>query len=113
MRARNYDPTTGRFTQRDPVAPQVGTPFVSPYVFALDRPTFFGDPTGDSVVTTLFQSHSTTAANVAQGTKDGYVILSLTIKAAGKLSGYSAAVEESAAKMGGRDRGSPGSGGPG
>ena len=34
MRARNYDPSTGRFTQRDPVAPLIGQPVFSPYVFA-------------------------------------------------------------------------------
>jgi hypothetical protein len=46
MRARNYDPTTGRFTQRDSVGPALGEPVFSPYVFAHDMPTTKADPTG-------------------------------------------------------------------
>ena len=93
MRARNYDPTTGRFTQRDPLMPVVGVPFVSPYVFALDRPTYFSDPSGQSITTTLFDSHSTTAANDTQDVKDGIVGLAVGLKAASKLGGFSSAVE--------------------
>lgn len=48
MRARNYDPATGRFTQRDPLATVVGSPAVSPYSFADDRPTLGTDPTGQT-----------------------------------------------------------------
>jgi RHS repeat-associated protein len=97
MRARNYDPTTGRFTQRDPATETVGTPFVSPYVFANDRPTFLTDPTGDNATTTaLFESHNTTAANAGQDTKDGILVLGVGLKVLSKLGGYSSAVEEAA-----------------
>lgn len=44
--ARNYDPSTGRFTQTDPLAPAVGTNTLSPYVFANNQPTLLTDPTG-------------------------------------------------------------------
>ena len=46
MRARQYDPATGRFTQRDPVTPLIGTPAMSSYVYAGNQPTVTGDPSG-------------------------------------------------------------------
>lgn len=46
MRARDYDPATGRFTQPDPVTPTAGTSATSPYVFADDNPLSNADPTG-------------------------------------------------------------------
>jgi RHS repeat-associated protein len=39
-RARYYDPTLGRFLSQDP------EPAVNPYVYALDAPLEFTDPTG-------------------------------------------------------------------
>ena len=53
MRAREYDATTGRFTQRDAVATPVGVPAVSPYVFVADRPTVLADPTGHSALSAV------------------------------------------------------------
>ena len=46
LRARQYDPTTGRFLATDPLRPGVGEPAQSPYVYADDRPTSRIDPTG-------------------------------------------------------------------
>ena len=43
MRARSYDPTTGRFTQVDPLGDTVGT---NNYTFATNDPVAFVDPTG-------------------------------------------------------------------
>lgn len=48
MRARSYDPTTGTFTQQDPLRTPVGVPSVSPYAFVGDRPTVLTDPTGET-----------------------------------------------------------------
>jgi RHS repeat-associated protein len=95
MRARNYDPTTGRFTQRDPVAAAPGTPYISPYAFAQDRPATLTDPTGQDIsATTIFASHSTFAANFAQDTQDLVAITGLGVKIASKLGGYAEAVQE-------------------
>ncbi|CAG7624851.1 RHS repeat protein [Actinacidiphila bryophytorum] len=46
LRARNYDPTTGRFTATDPLTIQTGTPVTAPYVYASDAPTRLVDPSG-------------------------------------------------------------------
>jgi len=44
MRARQYDPTQGRFTSQDPLADQTG----QPYQYAADSPTNLSDPSGES-----------------------------------------------------------------
>ncbi|HRI15585.1 MAG TPA: RHS repeat-associated core domain-containing protein [Verrucomicrobiota bacterium] len=47
MRARDYDPVTGRFLSRDPVEGATTEPeSYHPYVFANGNPHFFSDPTG-------------------------------------------------------------------
>lgn len=49
MRARVMDPTTGRFTSRDPHAPGVGDPYVSSYAYVADGPTYLTDPSGKDI----------------------------------------------------------------
>ncbi|GAA2637445.1 hypothetical protein GCM10010425_45530 [Streptomyces spororaveus] len=46
LRARNYDPTTGRLTGTDPAALPAGRPYTSAYAYADNSPTRFTDPTG-------------------------------------------------------------------
>jgi len=46
LRARMFDPTTGRFLQQDPVANPRTLPYTGSYVFVGDRPTVEGDPSG-------------------------------------------------------------------
>ncbi|MFF8280825.1 FG-GAP-like repeat-containing protein [Streptomyces lateritius] len=46
LRARNYDPATGRFTGTDPAGFTTGRPAVSPYAYADNAPTRYTDPTG-------------------------------------------------------------------
>jgi RHS repeat-associated protein len=46
LRARQYDPATGRFPQRDPVDARVGSTFIAAYVYAANRPTVMVDPSG-------------------------------------------------------------------
>lgn len=50
MRARYYDPTTGRFLSTDPVAPGIDDPYVSAYVYANNNPTTFTDPSGQCLI---------------------------------------------------------------
>ena len=48
LRARQYDPVTGRFLRRDPVDTGVGTPLISAYAYAANRPTVLVDPSGET-----------------------------------------------------------------
>ncbi|MFY9587950.1 MAG: RHS repeat-associated core domain-containing protein, partial [Actinomycetota bacterium] len=46
LRARQYDPTIGRFLQTDPMEPAIKDPFVAAYVYVNNRPTMMVDPSG-------------------------------------------------------------------
>jgi len=46
LRARDYDPELGRFLQPDPLPLGPTAPYVSPYAYAYNRPTYFVDPSG-------------------------------------------------------------------
>ncbi|MEU7059004.1 FG-GAP-like repeat-containing protein [Streptomyces sp. NPDC046197] len=48
LRARSYDPTTGRFTTTDPIQPQQAEPYTSAYSYTGDRPTYAVDLSGQS-----------------------------------------------------------------
>lgn len=94
MGARNYDPTTGRFTQRDPQQSAVGAPCWSPYVFAQDAPASYTDPTGESVSTvanSAFNGHDTKTANGLTDTGYGVTGAKLGIAATAKFGGYGSA----------------------
>ena len=46
MRARDYDPTTARFTTTDPLTTPVGMAYVNGYTYAFNNPLSFTDVTG-------------------------------------------------------------------
>jgi RHS repeat-associated protein len=46
LRARQYDPTIGRFLSIDPLEPPLDTLSLSRYAYALDDPTALSDPSG-------------------------------------------------------------------
>jgi RHS repeat-associated protein len=46
LRAREYDPTSGRFTLTDPVSGSALDPYVSAYAYAGNNPVRFTDPSG-------------------------------------------------------------------
>ncbi|MEM8960783.1 MAG: RHS repeat-associated core domain-containing protein, partial [Acidobacteriota bacterium] len=47
VRAREYDPRTGRFASRDPIEPDLQRPeTLHPYSFAASNPHLYADPTG-------------------------------------------------------------------
>ncbi len=46
MRARDYDPTSGRFTATDPIAIPTGMPYVAGYSYAFNNPLMFSDVSG-------------------------------------------------------------------
>jgi RHS repeat-associated protein len=47
LRARQYDPSVGRFLSVDPVDRSPGMPFITEYGYADCRPTVFIDPSGE------------------------------------------------------------------
>jgi RHS repeat-associated protein len=47
LRARQYDPATGRFDGTDPAKPQPDVPTTGSYIYAGDDPTAATDPTGE------------------------------------------------------------------
>ncbi len=47
LRARHYNPGLGSFTQTDPLPADIGSPFESPYAYALNNPQTYIDPTGE------------------------------------------------------------------
>ncbi|OGG50387.1 hypothetical protein A2704_05625 [Candidatus Kaiserbacteria bacterium RIFCSPHIGHO2_01_FULL_54_36b] len=50
LRARYYDSTTGRFISRDPVRGILSNPITqNPYIYALDNPTTYSDPSGEFI----------------------------------------------------------------
>jgi RHS repeat-associated protein len=54
LRARWYDPATGRFTQVDPFPGLLHMPGTQhPYAYALNNPLRYTDPSGESVLATL------------------------------------------------------------
>lgn len=50
LRARQYDPTMGRFTSTDPATPELEDPYVSSYVYSNNRPGVLIDPSGETPV---------------------------------------------------------------
>ncbi len=46
LRAREYDPVTGRLLERDPLPAEMDSSAVSTYAYVGDRPTVFTDPSG-------------------------------------------------------------------
>jgi RHS repeat-associated protein len=46
MRARDYDPSSGRFTATDPVAVPTGMPYVAGYSYSYNNPLMFTDASG-------------------------------------------------------------------
>ncbi|HZS15060.1 MAG TPA: RHS repeat-associated core domain-containing protein [Candidatus Dormibacteraeota bacterium] len=91
MRARDYDPSTGRFTRRDAVTPATGTPAVSPYAFVADMPTLLTDATGMTALataTSIFWGKSSEGANIGTDVKYGITAVKLGVKAAVKATAY-------------------------
>ncbi|UIX35156.1 DUF6531 domain-containing protein [Streptomyces sp. GQFP] len=52
LRARTYDPNTGRFTSRDPYVPDESTPYTQSYAYVENAPTSRTDPSGMCSITT-------------------------------------------------------------
>jgi RHS repeat-associated protein len=53
LRAREYDPSTGRFTSQDPIAAAPADPYLADYLYASDNPITGIDPSGQSWLDTV------------------------------------------------------------
>ena len=62
LRAREYDPATGRLLSRDPLESEPNAPAQSAYLYANDMPTVGGDPSGECFVY-IFGSHCSSTGN--------------------------------------------------
>lgn len=101
LRARNYDPTTGRFTQRDAQIAETGTPVASPYVYAGDQPTTQADPTGESfssAADSAFDGHSTESASIVADASYGVKAIKVGLSAVVKISAYMSKAESAASE---------------
>jgi RHS repeat-associated protein len=67
LRARQYDPTIGRFLSVDPAAARMRDPYVSSYVYVKDDPASFVDPSGRDVKGTCFTIEGAAAIWFGEG----------------------------------------------
>jgi RHS repeat-associated protein len=87
LRARQYDPITGRFTAVDPLAPDIADPYVSSYVYANDRPTVLVDPTGEKG-RKVGASVKPSSALTTIASAPGYGVVRANLFVMAKTSGY-------------------------
>lgn len=76
LRARQYEPDTGRFTATDPVPAPLGTPHSNAYGYVNQRPTFGTDPSGllcEICVGTGIGTHAKAGGGGVGGTTFGQI----------------------------------------
>ncbi|MDP8928451.1 MAG: hypothetical protein M3O70_07720 [Actinomycetota bacterium] len=88
LRARQYDPTTGRFTATDPVPPQIDDPYVASYIYANNNPTRFIDPSGLSFRDWVRRNANTIKTTTTVVAAGGCIVLSFGACAAAAGVGF-------------------------
>ena len=71
LRAREYDPQSGRFTRLDPAPVATNNPYISAYTYTADRPTVLVDPSGMMFVASNAASAWAQEAASPDDTEDG------------------------------------------
>lgn len=79
LRARQYSPGDGRFSQPDPAEPELTDPFAAEYVYVANRPTMLVDPSGMTFVPALtaHEAVSTAVSTAPTSTRRAKRVLSL------------------------------------
>ncbi|MGH2454912.1 MAG: LamG-like jellyroll fold domain-containing protein [Candidatus Limnocylindria bacterium] len=67
LRARQYDPGTGRFLSTDPVEPLLTDPYVGAYVYVRNMPTVAVDPSGRCIGPLIFLAPACIGAAIGVG----------------------------------------------
>jgi RHS repeat-associated protein len=73
LRARNYDPGTGRFDSTDPAPAEPNDPAIAGYAYAENRPTSLTDPSGMVAVADGGGSSGNNGSSTTFGDPNGYV----------------------------------------
>ncbi len=66
LRARQYDPASGRFTATDPAGQTIGGELIGPYQYAAGQPTVMVDPAG------TWSTRADVASSAAETAASGY-----------------------------------------
>lgn len=95
LRARLYDPATGRFSAPDPLPSTPTDPYTSSYAYAIDQPTTLSDPTGLHAGTCgspLCFTNDTFIGKCLTGIGEGLVLTSISVGTLGPEAAGQAAV---------------------
>jgi RHS repeat-associated protein len=76
LRARQYDPASGRFLSVDPVSPALGDPYVGAYVYVGNNPVRYTDPSGQCLGPLIFLLPACIGALVGGGSYTAGVAVS-------------------------------------
>jgi RHS repeat-associated protein len=70
LRARTYDPTTGRFTGRDAIDLRIDDPYIAAYDYANESPTRFTDPSGNDPIADCFRQFDVNGLTIDEANLD-------------------------------------------
>ena len=73
LRARQYDPNTGRFNESDPSPAGLTNPYAAAYIYGADAPTVQGDPSGQDGEDHPGLGGGDNAAAAADDARSGYI----------------------------------------
>ncbi|WP_308190751.1 FG-GAP-like repeat-containing protein [Streptomyces sp. HPF1205] len=75
LRARNYDPTTGRFTSTDPIGLRQNQPYTSAYAYAGDAPTYATDPSGQDWLSPITSRIKAIGSGLKEGAELPFTVI--------------------------------------
>jgi RHS repeat-associated protein len=85
LRARQYDPATGRFLSTDPLTSSLADPYVGTYVYVRNMPTAYRDPSGRCLGPLIFLAPWCVSAAVGAA---GYIAGTLATNVTNNLANH-------------------------